>query len=444
MMKRWPVRTILRFLSLFIPYSLWVLWTGYYLLLVGWVILIDLYFTHKVKWAFWHVHKADGVRLVYWSEWLDAIIFAVVAASFLRMFFIEAYRIPSSSMEQTLLPGDYLFVSKLAYGPKMPRTPIAVPLVHNTFPFTKSVPSYLSSLQFPYKRLIGYNEVKHNDIIVFNYPEGDTVLLENPLQNYYDLVRESGRDYVRNHYHLQVRPVDRRENFIKRCIGLPGDTIFIKNGIVTVNGKYEVLLPTQKVTFRILTNRSVIPDSLWKELGLNPEDIFFDANNSYYEIPLSIDNSDKISRWPGVKLVMRMFPDVQMEPNQMFPYDVHYSWTMKQFGPLLIPRRGMKVMLTAQNIALYKRVIQVYEGNKIETDGNNLKINGEIAGTYTFKMNYYFAMGDNRDNSLDSRYWGFIPEDHLIGKASFVWLSVDPDKKGLNKFRLKRMFRRIN
>jgi signal peptidase I len=443
-MKRWPLRTILRFLSLFIPYTLWVIWTGYYLLFAGWIILIDIYFTRKVKWAFWHVRTADGIRLVYWSEWLDAIIFAVVAASFIRTFFTEAYRIPSSSMEQTLLPGDYLFVSKLAYGPKMPRTPIAVPLVHNTLPFTHSVPSYLNSVQFPYKRLIGYGEVKRNDIIVFNYPEGDTIVLENSLQNYYDLLRESGREYVKKHYTIVSRPVDRRENFIKRCIGLPGDTIFIKNGIVTVNGKYEILLSLQKVTFRIVTNGNALPDIYWKELGLNPEDIFFDTNNSYYEIPLSIENSDKISRWPGVKLVMRVFPEIQTEPNQMFPYDIHFAWTMKQFGPLVVPKRGMEVHLTAQNSAPYKRIIHVYEGNTFEIAGDDIKINGEIVRTYTFKMDYYFAMGDNRDNSLDSRYWGFVPEDHLIGRASFVWLSIDPDKKGLKKFRLKRMFRRIN
>lgn len=429
---------------MFIPYTLWVIWTGYYVLLAGWLILIDIYFTKKVKWAFWHIHTNDGTKLVFWSEWLDAIIFAVIAASFIRTFFTEAYRIPSSSMEQTLLPGDYLFVSKLAYGPKLPKTPIAIPLVHNTLPFTLSVPSYLSFLQLPYKRLIGYSEVKRNDIIVFNYPEGDTIVLENPLQNYYDLLRQYGRQYIKKHYTIRSRPVDRRENFIKRCIGLPGDTLLIKNGIVNINGNFEVLLPSQKITFRIITNGNALPDSVWEKLGLNPKDIFYDSNNSDYEIPLSIENSDKISHLPGIKLVIRVFPEIQTEPNQMFPYDNHFAWTIKQFGPLVVPKKGMEVKLSAQNSAPYQRIIEVYEGNSFEITGDEVKINGRIARSYTFKMNYYFAMGDNRDNSLDSRYWGFVPEDHLIGKASFVWLSIDPDKQGLKKIRFKRMFKRID
>jgi signal peptidase I len=204
------------------------------------------------------------------------------------------------------------------------------------------------------------------------------------------------------------------------------------------------MLPTQKVIFRIVTNGNSLPDSLWNLIGLNPENIFFDQNNSRYEIPLSIENSDQISKWPGVKIVIRVFPEDETRPNSMFPYDSHYPWTIRQFGPLVIPKKGIVVKLTAQNSALWRRIIEVYEGNRFEIAGNDVKINDTIARSYTFKMDYYFAMGDNRDNSLDSRYWGFVPEDHLIGKASIVWLSIDPDKKGLQKLRLNRMFRRIN
>ncbi len=443
-MRHLPLRRILRFLYFFIPYTLWVIWTGYYWLFAGWIILFDVFFTKKVKWTFWHVKTADGSRLVFWSEWLDAILFALIAASFIKTFFTEAYRIPSPSMEQTLMPGDYLFVSKLAYGPRMPRTPVALPLVHNTMPFTNSTPSYLSSIQMVYNRIAGISQVKRNDIIVFNYPEGDTIIQESPLQNYYQLVRDNGREYVRNHYKILARPVDRRENFIKRCIGLPGDTLMIQNGIVTVNGKYEVMLPTQKVIFRIITSGNLLPDSLWNLIGLNPENIFFDQNNSRYEIPLSIENSDQISKWPGVKVVIRVFPEDETKPNGMFPYDSHFPWTIRQFGPLVVPKKGVEVKLTAQNSAPWRRIIEVYEGNRFEIAGDDVLINGKIAKSYTFKMDYYFAMGDNRDNSLDSRYWGFVPEDHLIGKASIIWLSIDPDKKGLGKIRLNRMFRRIN
>ena len=246
-MKRPTARDIIRFIIYTLFYSAWVLWTGYPWLFAGLLVIFDLNITRKVKWAFWHVRNAEGTRLVFWSEWLDAIIFALVAASFLKTFFVEAYRIPSPSMEQTLLPGDYLFVSKLAYGPRMPNTPVAFPLVHNTLPFSQTRPSYLSNVLLKYKRLVGFGKVKRNDVIVFNYPEGDTIVQESPLANYYGLLRDYGRDYVKKNYTIQYRPVDRRENFIKRCIALPGDTFTIQTGIVIVNGKYEVMKTSQKV-----------------------------------------------------------------------------------------------------------------------------------------------------------------------------------------------------
>lgn len=443
-MKLPNIKIIIRFIVVALIYSLWVVWTGYYWLLAGLVIIIDLHLTKKINWTFWHVKTRDGSKLVFWSEWLDAILFAVIVASIIKTFFTEAYRIPSPSMEQTLLPGDYLFVSKLAYGPRMPKTPIAFPLVHNTLPFSNTLPSYLTSIQLDYRRIAGFGNVKRNDIIVFNYPEGDTVVLESPLANYYGLLRDYGRDYVRKNYTIIYRPVDRRENFIKRCVALPGDTFLIQNGIVMVNGKYEVMKPTQKVFFRIVTRGNAISDSLWKSIGQNTDNIFYDRGNSRYEIPLSIENSDLISKWPGVKLVIRVYPEDETLANNMFPYDSHYPWNIKQFGPLIIPFRGMEIKITKENSAIYRRIIEVYEANKFEVSGNEVRINGQSVNSYIFRMNYYFAMGDNRDNSLDSRYWGFVPEDHLIGKASLVWLSIDPDKKGLSKLRFNRMFRSIN
>ncbi len=443
-MKKIPVHSIVAFLVVFLLYTGWVIWLGYYWLFTGWIVIIDLYFTQKVRWAFWRIPPGRKRDYTGFNEWMDAIIFAVVAASLIRTFIAEPYRIPSSSMEKTLLPGDYVFVSKLAYGPKLPVTPLSIPFMQTTIPFTKSAKSYVESVQLPYKRLKGFGKVKRYDVIVFHYPEGDTMLLEDPYQNYYSLLREGKRETIGGNYTVLSRPVDRRQNFVKRCIGIPGDTLEMKEGILYINGKMETLVPTQQFMFRVKTKGLPLPDSLWNRLGLNPNDFFYNRDNSSYEIPLSVQMSHALAGWKEIQVVLRVQDEIKPRPFMLFPYDENYAWNDYNFGPLVVPARGITISLSLKNLPLYRRIIEVYENNKLQIQGPDILINGKPATTYTFAMDYYFAMGDNRNNSFDSRYWGFVPEDHLIGKAVATWFSVDPSRHGFKMFRPARFFRRIH
>lgn len=443
-MKKIPARSIVAFLVVFLIYTGGVIWLGYYWLFAGWIVIIDLYFTKKVRWTFWRIPPSRKRDYAEFNEWMDAIIFAVVAASFIRTFIAEPYRIPSSSMEKTLLPGDYVFVSKLAYGPELPITPLSVPFVQTTIPFTKSAKSYIESVQLPYKRLKGFGKVKRYDVIVFHYPEGDTMLMEDPYQNYYSLLREENRETIRGNYTVISRPVDRRQNFIKRCIGIPGDTLEMKEGILYINGTMEALVPTQQFMFRVKTRGQPLPDSLWNRLGLNPNDYFYNRDNSSYEIPLSVQMSHALAEWKDIQLVLRVQDEIKPRPFMMFPYDKNYAWNDYNFGPLVVPARGMTLPISLKNLTLYRRIIEVYEKNKLQIQGSDILINGKTVTSYTFAMDYYFAMGDNRGNSFDSRYWGFVPEDHLIGKAVATWFSVDPSGHGFKMFRSSRFFRRIH
>ena len=442
-MKRNKAYTIISFSVFFILYTLWVIWLGYYWLFAGWLILIDLHFTRKVHWAFWRI-RSKKHQFTSLNEWLDAVVFAVLAATLIRTFLVEPYRIPSSSMEKTLLPGDYVFVSKLAYGPTLPVTPLAIPFMQNTIPFTRNMNAYVAGVQWPYKRLRGIGTVKRNDVIVFHYPEGDTVLLEDPLQNYYAILREQTREQVFGNYTVVYRPVDRRQNFIKRCVGIPGDTLEMKEGILYVNGNMESLVPSQQFLFRVKTTGKPLPDSAWSKINLNPGDIFYDASNSSYELTLSIAQSHLVSDWKDVQLVLRKQDEILPHPFMMFPFDEHYAWTEFSFGPLIVPAKGNSVSLNASSLPLYRRIIAVYEKHKLEVRNDSILIDGKTTNSYTFEMNYYFAMGDNRNNSYDSRYWGFVPEDHLVGKAVTTWFSVKPSIHGLKMFRPERFFRIIH
>jgi len=427
-----------------ILYVLWVIWVGNYWLLIGMGVIFDMYITKKVHWAFW---KKRGVKKqTKVIEWVDAIIFAVIAATFIRMFFIEAFTIPTSSMEKSLLVGDYLFVSKVSYGPKIPNTPIAFPFAHHTLPLTTSTKSYVEWVKWPYNRLAGLNDINNNDVVVFNFPEGDTVVvgLENP--SYYTQVRQQGRRMVWNFHDIIVRPVDKRENYIKRCVGIPGDVIEVKHNQLFVNGKKSQIDDKLQFTYIITTDGTTINPRILRKYDISQEDISSSYISGHeYILPLTNENAEKIRKFANVKSVEKVeYPAGRTESGEIFPHSPLYNWSRDNFGPLEIPKKGQTVKLTMKNLPIYERVIDLYEENDLEVKGSKIFINGKEASEYTFKMDYYWMMGDNRHKSQDSRYWGFVPEDHIVGKAIFIWLSLDKDKSFLGKIRWSRMFRSIH
>lgn len=378
-------------------------------------------------------------------EWVDAIIFAVIAASIIRIFFIEAYTIPTSSMEKTLLVGDYLFVSKVSFGPKVPNTPLSFPFVHHTLPLTESTRSYLEWIQLPYYRFPGLSKIKNMDVVVFNYPDGDTLSTKfQSNASYYALVRQFGRDVVwnnRNYFgDIIARPVDKRENFIKRCIGISGDTIRIIDRKVFINGKEESNPGNRQFKYIVRTDGSSINDKMLSRFDITEPAQIID--NSTYELTLSDVSLEKLKQLSNIKSIEpAVFPKGVWDSN-IFPFDSNYRWNVDNFGPVVVPKKGATTSLNAENISLFRRIITVFEGNTLEEKDGKIYINGSESNTYTFRMNYYWMMGDNRHNSADSRYWGFVPEDHVVGKAVFVWLSLDPNKSLLSgKIRWNKLFR---
>lgn len=364
-------------------------------------------------------------------EWVDAAVFAIVAATIIRTFFFEAYTIPTGSMEGTMLVNDYLFVSKLAYGPRVPMTPLAVPLVHNTLPLTGGK-SYTEAVHWNYRRIPGFGHVKRNDVVVFNFPAGDTVITQFPDQDYYKACRSEGRDYIWNNFQIITRPVDKKENYIKRCVAVAGDVLEVKNGVVHINGKAAPLYPHSKL-FHIVTTNGRPPG-----IDENVEYIK-QFDQTHFQYNLENEQVEQVRKAPNVVSVTPLtMPAGFVTPDPgdwCFPFDsANYKWNADNYGPLTIPKEGVTVSLTPQNIPLYRRIIKNYEGNTLEERDSTIIINGQAATSYTFKMNYYWMMGDNRHNSLDSRYWGFVPEDHIVGKAWFVWLSYGP--KGIRWSRL--------
>ena len=423
-------------------YLLWVIWIESYWWLIGLVVIYDLYISKKVHWSFWKKRNPPDGKQTKVIEWVDAIIFAVIAATFIRMFFIEAYTIPTSSMEKSMLIGDYLFVSKLSYGPKLPNTPLSFPFVHHTMPLSTTQKSYVEWIKNPYKRIAGFGNVKNNDVVVFNFPEGDTVAVKVQNQSYYQLVREYGRDRVWKEKEtfgdIIARPVDKRENYIKRCVGIAGDVLEYKNGQLFVNGKEQQHFPGMQYDNIVTTDGTGINKRMLDQMKIAEADRHMYSNTQYL-FPLTLENEQKLKSMKNVTAVQRtLIPAANWDKN-IFPFSDKYQWNVDNFGPIEIPKKGQTVKLTMDNLPMYQRIIHLYEANDLKVKDGIIYINGAVADSYTFKMNYYWMMGDNRHNSADSRYWGFVPEDHIVGKAVFIWLSMDKDQPLYNKVRWSRL-----
>ncbi len=375
-----------------------------------------------------------------WLDWLDAIIFAVVVVTFINMFFFQAFKIPSSSMESTLYTGDHLFVSKLTYGPRVPQTPLTVPFTHNR---AFGHETYSTLIQNKYRRLKGFRSVKRGDVVVFGFPNGDTVLTRRPADDYYAWVRSYGREQTIAQFGpVIVRPADKKDHYVKRCVAVAGDTLEVKDGLVWVNGEKEPDYPGRQLTYQVITTGNRINPLKLEELGLNLNELYFDSRlPGYPMMPLTEEMLDKIE---DIKTVVEVTPNRERYASagqDIFPFDG--QWTCDYFGPLWIPEKGATVAIDLENLALYERIIRDYEHNTLAVKDGVIYINGEPATTYTFQQDYYFMMGDNRHNSLDSRYWGFVPEDHIVGTPSIIWLSTDESKSFPKSIRWKRFLKLV-
>jgi signal peptidase I len=393
-----------------------------------------------MRLAFWKKKedpKNPKKKKPVWREWLDAGIFAIVAATLIRTFLVEAYTIPTPSMEGSMLVNDFLFVSKVSYGPRPPMTPLAVPLVHNTFLGGKS---YSEAVQWKYRRWPGFGKVNRYDVVVFNYPNGDTVMADRPEADYYMECMREGRANVLARHDIITRPVDKKENYIKRCMAVPGDRLEIREGVVYVNGQPAKVFPHAKMWYKVAMSIPGFSEDFMRENGIEfmGQDMY---RNQIYNIPNNkVDLVRQVSGVQSVTPFVYAANDISMD--LAFPLDpVHFRWNRDNFGPLTIPAKGMTVTLTPENISLYRRIIVSYEGNSLEERDGQFVLNGQPATSYTFRMDYYWMMGDNRHNSLDSRYWGFVPEDHIVGKAWFVWLSYG---RNITDIRWGRLFRNIH
>jgi signal peptidase I len=406
-------------------------------------------------------------------SWVDALVFALVAVYFINLFFFQNYVIPSSSLEKSLLTGDYLFVSKVSYGPRIPETPLTMPLTQHTLPVFECK-SYIEWPHWEYRRVKGLGKVELNDIVVFNYPAGDTLvsniqyqaadyyqmcysfgsqLIENAPNvdslnaqqrwNYYKFVYDAGRQYIKNNESIygevMTRPADRRENYVKRCVGLPGQTLQIKDRIVYLDGKANKEPDNVQYTY-IVKLKANIPDELMKELGISMEDLVSLNQNGFMPLTKRAVKELKARK----DLVESITLNTEATKSDIYPLNGNLGWTRDNYGPVWIPQKGKSITLTLDNIAIYERPIKVYENNDLEVKDGKIFINGKQTNKYTFKMDYYWMMGDNRHNSADSRYWGFVPEDHIVGKPIFIWWSSDPDRSGFGGIRWHRLFRWVD
>ena len=467
--KRWA-----RFGLVSVVFLLWVAWLGNWWVLLWWLLLFDIYITGYIPFTWWKKSKSAAVRSL--MSWVDAIVYALVLVYFVFAFVGQNYQIPSSSLEKTLMTGDFLWVNKMAYGPRVPMTPVHFPLVQNTLPLVNSK-SYLDNPQWKYHRLKGYDTVKLGDIVVFNFPGGDSVALKQQNPDIYAMsrmigeqmiaqraaanpggsaverdaaVRALGMNYIMANPDVfgEViwRPVDRRENYVKRCVGLPGQTFEIRDGEIYNDG---VMMPAPEFvqycyTFNHADWNRLTPeqrDAFWDRYEVSVADRVADPSHSAQGVPLTAGQVERLKADGSVSNIRR----VSFSPydNFLFPLatSMELGWTLDDYGPVTIPAKGMTVKLDEQGWATYGHAIAHYEPHTAEWRGGRAYVDGKPADEYTFEMDYYFMMGDNRHKSLDSRFWGFVPEDHIVGRPERTLISFDPDKSLLGKIRWNRVFR---
>ena len=413
----------------------WVAWLGNWWVALAWLLLADIYLTQFIPWNWWKFSKNKALRTV--MSWVDAIVYALVLVYFLFIFVGQNYQIPSSSLEKTLLTGDFLWVNKMVYGPRVPQTPLHFPLAQNELFGFKS---YIDKPQLDYHRLKGVRNVERGDIVVFNFPAGDTVCVDEPNPDYYTQVWENGRDAVWASHKVIYRPVDRRDNYVKRCLGLPGETLKIVGGQVYINGRAIPEPKNVQYNYAVKINGNGPDyDFLTEDLGIANEDIGRNISQD------PVTGAQYISTELYLPLTAAMKAELEKagaaEGVLTYPVGVDYGWTHNDYGPIWIPKKGASIELNEKNLQLYGRCIKDYEHTNLEVKGGKAYIDGKPASKYTFKMDYYWMMGDNRDNSLDSRFWGFVPEDHIVGTPMFVIVSFDKDRGWTDsKIRWNRVF----
>lgn len=449
-----------RFALVSIVFFAWVVWLQNPWVALAWLLLFDIYITGYIPLTWWKKSKNKSLRAV--MGWVDAIVYALVLVYFIFAFIGQNYKIPSSSLEKSLLVGDYLWVNKMVYGPRVPQTPLHFPLAQHTLPILNTK-SYIDQPQFEYHRLEGLRDVERNDIVVFNYPCGDTVALKVQNPDYYQIVNslkaqgvEDPRRYIADRPEefgeVVWRPVDRRENYVKRCIGLPGERIKIVDDVIYINGK--AIENAENVQFNYIVEvNSAIPREQWEEVGVRWEDHGVEPHKSqfdgrmFYDVPLTADAKAIVEKWPQVVAPLRYereFYDLSGDYS-LFPGNDPYGWTRPNMGEIWIPKKGATLRLNEYNLPMYERAIHTYEGNDLEVKDGQIYINGVPTDKYTFKMDYYWMMGDNRDRSADSRYWGFVPEDHVVGTPIWVLISFDEERSLFDgKIRWDRIFKDAN
>ena len=491
-------RQWIKFIIVLVLYLLFLYWVKSWLGLIVVPFIYDAYISKKINWHWWK-DREGPVRFI--MSWVDAIVFALVAVYFINQFFFQNYVIPSSSLEKSLLTGDYLFVSKLSYGPRIPQTPLTVPLTQHTLPIG-GMKSYIEWPHWDYRRISGLGHVELNDIVVFNYPAGDTICSEGPYQTYYydmcyglgyqiyeqtygpipdnmeqlldsmptlqrmaffSQIYAAGKSAIQNNWaqygDIDTRPTDRRENYVKRCVGLPGQTLQITNRIIYLDGKANKEPDLVQYGYTVVFKEgAVLTDDFMEEQGITCEDLGYPKGSQGDDIRFSRRTViDAMPLTKATKAALEQRKDLveSIEINntppaddwrKVYPQNGNMHWTRDNYGPIWIPKKGESIDITLENLPIYERCIRAYEGNKLEVKADGkIYINDQPATKYTFKLDYYWMMGDNRHNSADSRYWGFVPEDHIVGKPIFIWWSSDPDRGIFSGgIRWSRLFRWVD